>query len=446
MILKEKFAVFLNDPAAKQLLGKGFIALSVKVASAGFSFFMFVLLANALTPEEYGRFAIGFSLAITLSVFAGLGLGTAVLRYLPQYKTENDIRREYGFMRMSAILTLVTPIILGVLFSVGLVIYIKFHGEVASNYLFASTLLTFFMTLAEFAACLLRANGFTLLSMAPRDIVWRIVGCAFAFYFVLYGLKSSATYALLALSASLCAITVWQLWLARTDIVPSIFSKIAVYDFSKWKKVVWPMWGAAALYALAQQFDIVIVGYFLSPVESGPYFAALRTANMLSLVLIAGNLISAPIISKLHFSGDKTGLQRTMRLLSLAIALPTVLGFVILIFAGSALLHLFNPAFVSAYALLIILAIGFTFDAVAGPTGYMLQMIGEEKAYLKIMGFSYFVTIVLQFSLATTFGAYGVAIPNALGLIIANCLIVYKVRKTLGIDPSIIGLFLKVRS
>lgn len=445
MTLKAKFVAFLKDPATKQLLGKGLLALFIKIAAAGLSFLMFVLLANALNAEEYGRFAIGFSLAITLSVFAGLGLGTAVLRYLPQYKTERDGRREHGFLRLSLFLTFFAPLAAGVLFFGAMLLYREWYKDVATDYLFASIPLIFFMTIAEFAACLLRAYGFTLLSMAPRDILWRIFGCAFAFYFMLYGIKSNSTSALLALSASLGAITMWQLWRAKAEIKPALYSSTSIYDLPSWKTTIWPMWGAASLYALAQQFDIVIVGYFLSPIESGPYFAALRTANMLSLLLVAGNLISAPIISKLYFSGEKVALHRTMRMLSLAITLPTLVGFIILIFAGHFLLHLFNPSFVTAYPLLIILAVGFTFDAIAGPTGYMLQMIGEEKAYLKIMGFAYLITIISQCSLALQFGAFGVAIPNALGLIIANCLIVYKVRKTLGLDPSIVGLFVKVK-
>ncbi len=76
----------------------------------------------------------------------------------------------------------------------------------------------------------------------------------------------------------------------------------------------------------------------------------------------------------------------------------------------------------------------------------MLQMVGHERSYLKIMAFAYATTLVLQVILAPIYGVYGVAIPSALGLIIANILIIHKVRTTLGVDPSLFGIFVKVRS
>ncbi len=245
---------------------------------------------------------------------------------------------------------------------------------------------------------------------------------------------------------SILAIVMWQFWLARAYFKPALNAASTTNDYNDWTRTIWPMWGASTLYAFAQQFDIVVVGYFLSPTESAPYFAALRTAGMLGLLLIAGNLISAPIISRLFHAGDKAALQKTVRLLSLGIAIPTLVGFGILALIGEFLLGLFNPAFVSSYYVMLILGLGFTFDAVAGPTGYMLQMVGHERSYLKIMAFAYATTLVLQVILAPIYGVYGVAIPSALGLIIANILIIHKVRTTLGVDPSLFGIFVKVRS
>ncbi len=106
---------------------------------------------------------------------------------------------------------------------------------------------------------------------------------------------------------------------------------------------------------------------------------------------------------------------------------------------GGWLLGLFDPSFVSAYPLLLILGAGFTFDAIAGPTGYMLQMVGKESAYLKIMASAYAFTLGLQCLLIPIIGPYGAAVPNALGLIAANIFIIRTVKRKLGVDPSLLG-------
>jgi O-antigen/teichoic acid export membrane protein len=110
---------------------------------------------------------------------------------------------------------------------------------------------------------------------------------------------------------------------------------------------------------------------------------------------------------------------------------------------GGWLLSWFDESFVSAYPILLILGLGFMVDAVAGPTGYMLQMIGRELTYLKIMTSAYALTLILQCLLIPYLGPIGAAIPNALGLIFANVILVRTIKREIGLNPSLFGLFQK---
>jgi O-antigen/teichoic acid export membrane protein len=435
-----------HDEAARGLLLKGLSAVLIKGGSAILTFIMFVLLSNAMTTDEFGRFAIGLSLAITLSMVAGLGLATAVLRFVPQYRARSEEPLARGFLRFSSLASLLSPALVAVLGAAVIALITTLRPEMHFLYLFVSMALLVVMTLGEYVASALRAFGFTVMSLAPRDIFWRMAGCGFAVLAVWQGTQVSSAQVLVFLAVALTLLVLVQVIYARADFVTAFSSQPTSTDMPTWRRAALPMWGAAALYAFAQQFDIVVVGYFLTPAQSAPYFAASRTAAILSLLLIAGNLISAPLISRQHYAGDSAALQKTVRLLTAAIALPTLCGLLVLVFIGKPLLALFNPEFVSAYPVLLILAVGFTFDAVAGPTGYMLQMVGHEKAYLKIMAFAYAFTLISQCILAPFYGAVGVAIPSALGLILANVMIVHKVRTTLHIDPSLFGFFVKVHT
>ncbi len=430
----------LDDSALRSVVFNGASALAIKIAAAALSFIMFVVIANSMSPGEYGKFAFGFSLAITLSTLAGLGLGTAVLRFLPQYLGKNESGLAQGFMRAAGGASLLVPVATGMALVIGATVYGHFKPGHDVGYIIMTALLIPAMAASEFVANAMRANGHTFASMAPRDIFWRASVACLAYLAIRFGFHLQAREMLLLSSLALLAILLGQLAYMYFNMGNVFTGKPAEHDYPLWVKTVLPMWGAASLYALVQQFDVVILGLFLSPEQSGPYFAALRTAGMLSLLLIAGNMISAPLIARYYHAGDQVMLQKLVRLLTGGIAIPTLLGLGFLALTGGWLLRLFDQSFVSAYPLLLILGTGFTFDAVAGPTGYMLQMVGKESTYLKIMAGSYALTLSLQCILIPILGAYGAALPNALGIIVANLFIIRTVKNKLGVDPSLFGL------
>ena len=440
MGLNAQLRAIINDPTLKAMVINGASALVIKVLAAALSFVMFVVIANSMSAGEYGKFAFGFSLAVTLSTLAGLGLGTAVLRFLPQYLSTDRAGLARGFLQAAAGVSLIVPVMMGLVLITGAYIYRLIWPGQDLGYIFMSAVLIPVMAFSEFVANAMRANGYTLASMAPRDIFWRALIIGLAYVAIHFGLHLDSREMLFLSSLALSAILFGQLTYAYLTMGNVFNEKSIEYNFPLWVKTLLPMWGAASLYALVQQFDVVILGVFLSPEQSGPYFAALRTAGMLSLLLVAGNMISAPLIARYHHSGDQAMLQKMVRLLTAGIAVPTLLGLGLLALTGAWLLKLFDPSFVSAYPLLLILGVGFTFDAVAGPTGYMLQMVGKESIYLKIMASCYAFALALQCILIPIFGVYGAAIPNALGVIVANIFIIRTVKKELGIDPSLLGL------
>ena len=197
------------------------------------------------------------------------------------------------------------------------------------------------------------------------------------------------------------------------------------------------------LFAMVQQFDVVVVGLFLTPEQSGSYFAALRTASLLGLTLIAGSMVAAPLIARYHHAGSRAELVRLCRILSFCIALPTLLGFLFLLIAGRWLLAIFDPGFADAYHQLVILAAAYAFAALCGPTTVFLQMIGRERDHLKMTALCYAATLATQCLLTPLIGPLGVALPAKLGMIGQNIWALRLLRSELALDCSIFGLFWK---
>ena len=85
----------LNDLRAllRTGLSRSLVSLAIKVATAGLTYGMYVLLSRSMGPTEYGLFAFGLSLATVLAILASLGQQTAILRYWPEETGRNDLTK-----------------------------------------------------------------------------------------------------------------------------------------------------------------------------------------------------------------------------------------------------------------------------------------------------------------------------------------------------------------
>lgn len=432
-----------NEPLktmVRRLFGSGAIAFLAKAGGAALSYIIFVLFARLLSADTYGHFAFAFNLGNAMSTIAGLGAATAILRFWPQYTVQGMPALARGAAFQGGWLTLAATVGTALLMMAAAPLLARATGSPGVAHLIITALAVPLIALSEYVASLLRAMGYTFLSLMPRDIGWRILIIIGAGAASLAGLQLSAALALGITTATLLLVVVPQLAYAVKR-VNAAAPAPAQTDMASWRKAALPLWGAAILYVLVQQFDVVIAGLYLTPAETGAYFAAQKTASLLTLLLIAGNLVAGPLIATYYHAGDIARLQRMTTIIAVAVAAPTLLGLIFLALAGKLLLGLFDPAFIAFYPVLLVLGAGYTFDAITGPTGYVLQMSGHERSYLRILAITYLATLVAQLILAPRYGALGIAIPNALGVVIYNLLIIHETRRKIAIDPSVFSLF-----
>jgi O-antigen/teichoic acid export membrane protein len=439
--LTKLFQALASFLKSNSVVGAGVSTLVVKVASAGLSYLMFVLIANVLSPEEYGMFGVGFAIAITLGNVAALGTSTSLLRFLPQYSASGRKDLAKGYLLSTSKAVFVFAIVVGLLIAAVGYFMLRSKGATNTSYLFAAAIFTCAVTFNDYLSHALRAIGHVLLSQVPKDVIWRLLICLIAAFYILSGHDQTATHIIVACLVTLIAVSLVQLVMARNTLRAAISGITPAYDKPTWISTMLPIWGVVSLVAMVQQFDVVVVGLIGPASESGSYFAALRTASLLSLMLLAGNLAAAPLMSSLYHTNDRAGLHRMVRLISAGIGIPTLLGLGSMAVLGGWLLRLFDESFAAAYPVLMVLACGYAADALAGPTAYLLQMTGHEKTYLKILASCYGLTVILQVIFIPIYGLMGAAVPSALGMGLAGMLGVISTRRHLGIDPSILGAF-----
>lgn len=427
----------------RRLFVPSLISFAIKVSGAGLSYIMLVTFARLMSPDEYGKFAFVFNLAIVIAGVVGFGFPTAIMRYWQQYLAMERPTFAKGAIVMGLRLNLI-----GVSVAIAVAIVLKFSlgsSAVFGRFNFLSVLfLAISFAGADFAAGILRAQHSVIGAMFPRDIAWRIIAPLTAFLFAFSGFSVDSRLSILICATVLFALLIPQIFIIIKN-VRGVAGGSSQLDWIGIRSSLPSFWGIAILYAFIQQFDVVIVGSLLSGPETGAYFAAQKTATLLSLVLIAGGLVTAPTSAALYQNKKIEELQRLCKQLVIVITIVTLLGFLFLVLAGNMLLGFFNQSFSSAYWVLLVLALGCMIDAVAGPTAYLMQMTSYEKAYLRIMIVCYAAVIGFQIILMPRFGSIGAAFASASGTILWNVCSIWILRTKAKLDPSLFGLFFPIK-
>jgi O-antigen/teichoic acid export membrane protein len=429
---------FLKRLTGSKLLGPGLVSLMIKVSGAGLSYLMLVVFARLLPPDQFGIFAFSFNLAIVIATVIGFGYSTAILRYWPKYLAEGKPAEAKGAIAMGLRLLAIGS-------TITLVAAIALNSATHSANHIVIAMLAIAFCGADFASGALRAQHSVVGAMLPRDVVWRLAAPALAALLVWMGYALNSSWATLICAVVLLLILIPQFKMITAGTRRIAGEVTARLDWRGTRTSLLPLWGASVVFAMIQQFDVVVVGYFMSGADTGAYFAAQKTATLLSLVLIAGGLVAAPTMAALYQGRKFAELQRLNRKLVLAIAVATIAGFMFLVIAGPFLLRMFNPAFASAYWIMLVLAFGCLVDATAGPSAYLMQMTSFEGAYLKIMITCYALVVALQAILIPHYGGMGAAIASATGTIIWNIWAVWLLRKKASLDPSVFGLLVPVK-
>jgi O-antigen/teichoic acid export membrane protein len=437
----------ISDPAINGLVVKGLPALLLKIGSAALTFGMFVYLARWLGPDEYGRFAIMFSIA-TFSGFVVVGgLHTLALRTLPSLDATPDMGQAARLVRDGYIGIAGIGAVLAILASL-----LALFGErfsLSEAYIFSFALmLAIPMAIVEYQNNVLLGWKSVILALWPRDFLWRIMVLAAVGLLSISGRSVDALEAFGVAAASLVVVASLQYFLGIRERLrapeasgQNLFSRAgARVAAASW------LWAAGIAGALLPQVSVWAVGLTLNYTDAGVFFAAQRASALLALPLVVTNLVAAPLMAQAWATKDLRRLQQLCRMGALAGGIPTLLGLLIIMVFGEYMLAIFDESYRSQVAVLFVFSAGATVNAFCGPTGIIMLMTGNEKRYVWILAVSQTFGLGIVFIGATKFGLLGAACAAAIAVVIWNVLVWMWARKKLGIDPTILSVFFSARN
>lgn len=425
------------------LARNGAIAGFIKLASAGLSFVMFVVVAMVTDERQFGLYSATYAGASLVSFFASVGQQSTVLRFWPQYAGGGALGTANSFMVRAILVTLLGLVVtsLGIV-AVGLVPGVSVKTPEWLPLCLSTAVLSFALGWSEFASGAFRAKSELVSALLPRDVIWRaLVIVAVVILHVRHGGIDAVTATTLTAGLLVLA-TLPQAIILIRDTLRIERTPLTTEQKREFNQVTLGLWGATSLPPALGQVSTLLVAAILGPEAAGAVFVADRMTRVVLLALTGINQALAPEISDAYYNGDRGHVQRITSLTALGASVVALATLTIFVVFGTLVLGIFDPAYATpqTHAVLVIFGIGATFATACGPIELLSHLTGLQHALLKVLVVVNAIGLVITALATYWFGSIGAATSIAVTLITWNVISVLMARRRIGIDSSVLGL------
>ncbi len=416
-------------PFSSGLFRASAVAFFVRGLGAVSAFFMSLAVARVLPADESGLFFLAVAVVSVLAPAGVLGAEVASLRFIGAWVAEADWARTRALARVTwrwAGITLFTCSMLMALSAPWLA------EHVFNKPAFGPILRTMAPGLLLIGGGILLSSQLQALRLVPQSIFVLSIGVPLGVALCAWVLPVYSAMAVggLYVSAGAVTLALGLFWWYRS--VPK--APIVVVDKSELWASCLPLWVTTMMSVLALWSSQFIAGVWVSAEEVAQLAVAQRTANLVSFILVAVNLVVAPRFAALYKQGKHEELRRlalrSVRLMSL-VGGPVVL---FLCLFPAWVMSFFGPEYRAAAPLMVILALGQFVNVITGSVGFLLTMSGHERDMRNVVLFSGPFAVLAALVLTPWYGVTGAALATALAVSVQNLGAVWLVRKRLGFN------------
>jgi len=396
-----------------------------------FGFVGHILIANALFPNRFGKVGIAFTIVSMIGTISLVGIPKAVPRRMSEPERDQrevvsagyTIALVFGSISATLVFVFADPLAS----AVG-------SPEVAGLLgPFAAYVMVY--PLAMVAVSGLRGREQSTKATVVRDILGPVlpVGLFVAFNSVGRAFDGAIVYyvaiqGIIALAGSYLLIQ--ELNLSVRNIRVRLGEIRDLVAFS------WPLALSTNLILLMNNFDLLMIGYFLEA-EAAGYYKTIQPLGLLVLLpLTSFTFLYLPIVTRYFEAGDVDFLgevfSATTKWISL-LSFPAVL--VLVLFPESIVRTFFRPAFLPAVPALRVYALAMFIRVFVGPNGAMIKAIDETRVDLISALVGVVTNIVLNVVLIPRYGIVGAAVATGAGFLLYNLTEIAVIYRVVRIHP-----------
>lgn len=420
-----------------EILQSGAVAFFLKLMAALLAFMFNVIVARILGAEGSGIFFWAFMVMMIFTVFARLGLDNTILRLIASNASANNWGIVKGVYKKCVTVVLASSCAASLImwFSSYWLTHTLFNKPDAYETVKLMALAVLPFALLTIHAEALKGLKCILYSQIVQGVCVPLISIVLlCLFWWVWSVNS----------------TIWVVWVYSiasfiTLIVGLLFWRKATlkykecdpspFDGFQLKKSCIPLFWVALVALINDSMSTFVLGLYSPSSDIGVFNAALRTAMLISFVLMAVNSIAAPKFSTLYSQNkmkELASISRNSALLMAAFSAPIL---VIYLTFPSWIMSLFGSEFKEGASALMIMAIGQYVNVITGSVGYLLMMTGNEESMRNTALFSTIVGIIANFLLVPLMGLQGAAIATAVSVMTMNITLVFQVRKKLGFWP-----------
>jgi O-antigen/teichoic acid export membrane protein len=432
----ERLPPFLRGPIAQGAIS----SMALRVFNLSLGFCTALLLARLLGAEGYGVFAFGSGTALLFATLARSGLQTFLVRSFAATSHSAHALRN-GALHFGLAVAIVSSLFAAL---IGLAVFAA-GGAIDNPALrqaaFVSALAAPAAAIAAVSQGVLRGRMKFVRAYAPEFVIVQAATLLGVFILHLAG-------ALTALSALLCFTAAWAgaaaiglRWMSAA-LPPPPGAKPEI-PWRTWSITVGAMTLGGLVVFLTGRIEMAALAAFAGPAEIGIYAIALRFAFLTTFPGFALSAGFAPTLSRLAATNDRKPMARRIALAARTTSIGALGAAVLAIALTWILLPLIDAEFVRARMAVVIMALGFTVQAMSGRPFEILSMLGFARitALTSIIGIV--VGVMLMFVLIPAYGAVGAAAATAVVAAAHSILLAVLVRMKIGLRCDLFGASLK---
>lgn len=422
--------------SVRRVLARGptvLVAMGMRVLSMGLAFVIGVVLARGLGPEGFGQYSVVIAWILLGVAIAEAGAPQVLVREISAYRAVGENELAAGIIRTGQIFVICTALVI----VPGLLVLDQFGslGKVDALLLYLGLPLLAIRSLDAVLQSSTRGLGRVLRGQASELVVRP--GVQLTLLLVLAaGVLPVALAPVSAIGIYLAACVAGLVYSAvtLTQARSILGTRRRQRELGPWLSSTWKIGLYTWLTALNAQSSLIILGALSTAAESADFRVALQNAALVPVGLNVMNAIQAPAVSAAFRRGDREELQRLVsRNCAVSLATSAPIGLLFIIWGGGFVQLLFGEQYAGAAPALAALAIGQLVNAGVGPVGLLMVASRNERRLLITQTGLVAANVALSVALVPEFGALGAAIASATALILLNLLLLWQVRKELGI-------------
>lgn len=418
------------DSHGREIFSKSLLTFILKILGSGLAFLLQFVIARQLGADGSGLYFLALNILVLLATVTRLGMDNSVTRFVAAHASDNDWEKVKGVTRLSLLLACGLSLLASLVFYFLAMPLVKLLDKPELlQVLQWMLLLTTPLALMTLFARAIQGLKLARQTMLMQSVLVPLVACVLTYSLApRYGIMG----AVIAYAAGLVFTLLYGMQVWSRAMRP--FRQVSArFDRQLLLKSSFPLMGAIILQQITQSLPLLALGYWASSADVGIFGAAQRTATLVSLVLIAANIIVAPKLSELYQQNNMAALGRVARqgaMLMTAMASPVLL---LCLLVPEWIMGLFGPEFRSGWLLLVIMAVGQLVNVLTGSVGFLLIMTGNEKSFFSANLLSAALSVTLVLLLVPVYGALGAAFAVAVPVAVVNLVRVRFIWKQMGI-------------